>query len=510
MTASIAIAGYHEALAKFTWNQLWALFDGDADHLNIAHECLDRHPAGRTAARIAFADGRREEHTFGELSRATAQFAHMLEELGVGPGERVAVMMQPSAGFYIALFGTMKRGAVGVPLYTLFGPEAIRDRIQDCGAKLVIADPDVVAVLAGAGTRVMEYATDVAPRLGEHPGTYEPETKGTDLAALQYTSGTSRQMPEAVHHDHRSIVTLARAGIFALGLKAGDRYFCPSSPAWGHGLWHGTIAPWSLGVALGSYSGRFDVTALLDALIGFGITNLAAASTVYRMILRSGRAGELSGLKKASYTGEELDPASQQAFLDATGVDVRGMYGTTETGVILANYPGFADYTPRLGALGSPLPGCEVGIIDADGNQLGPDTPGEIAVRRRGTWFRSKDLGRTDVDGYFWYAGRADDVIIAAGWTISPVEVERTLLSHPDVAEAAVIGAPDALRGQIVKAVLVAERSDPEFVVELQTLVREQLSAHEYPREIVFVDVLPKTPNGKVNRRALREQQLAC
>ena len=334
-----------------------------------------------------------------------------------------------------------------------------------------------------------------------------PASKSSDLTVLQYTSGTSRQLPEAVRHDHRAIVTLARAGLFALGLQESDRYFCPSSPAWGHGLWHGTIAPWSIGVALGSFSGRFAIEPLIDALVDLRITNLAAASTIYRMILRSGRLGELDTLTKASYTGEELDPGAQQDFLDATGTSVRGMYGTTETGVVLGNYPGFSDYEPRIGALGKPLPGCELAVLDADGNEVEANITGELAVKRRGEWFRSKDLSRIDDDGYFWYAGRADDVIIASGWTISPVEVERTLLRHPDVVEAAVIGAPDELRGAVVKAVLVASRNDQELVADLQRMVREQLSPHEYPRQIEFVDALPKTPNGKVNRRALRDSQ---
>ena len=273
---------------------------------------------------------------------------------------------------------------------------------------------------------------------------------------LQYTSGTTRQLPEAVPHDHRSIVTLVRAAVFALGLAQGDRYFCPSSPAWGHGLWHGTIAPWSLGVALGAYSGRFSIDRFVDALRDLRITNLAAASTVYRMLLASGRLGELTSLRKASYTGEELDADAQRDFEAATGIPVCGMYGTTETGVILANYPGFPDYEPRPGALGKPLPGVEVAVLTEEGDVAPAGTTGEISVKRRSRWFGAKDLGHVDEDGYFHYGGRADDVIISAGWTISPLEIERALLAHPDVAEAAVIGAPDEVRGQIVMAFVVA------------------------------------------------------
>jgi acetyl-CoA synthetase len=509
MSGLIGTSSYQQANAYFSWDQLWSLFDGDREQLNIAHECLDRHPPDRVAARIAHAGGAREELSFGELSRATSQCAHLFESIGIGAGDRVAVMMQPSAGFYISLFGAIKRGAVAVPLYTLFGPDAVRDRVEDCDAACLVADAETAPALRDSRYRVLEFDRDIAPALAEHDESYEPQTRPSDLAVLQYTSGTSRQLPEAVKHDHRAIVTLARAGLFALGLDRSDRYFCPSSPAWGHGLWHGTVAPLSLGVALGSFAGRFAIGPLIDALVELRITNLAAASTIYRMVLRCGRAAELAGLEKASYTGEELDPSAQHEFLKATGTSVRGMYGTTETGVVLCNYPGFSDYQPRIGALGKPLPGCELAVLDAAGNPVAPNVAGELAVKRRGEWFRSRDLGRVDEDGYFWYAGRADDVIIASGWTISPVEVERTLLQHQDVVEAAVIGAPDALRGAVVKAVLVARRNDHAFVAELQRMVREQLSPHEYPREIEFVQSLPKTPNGKVNRRALRDLQQA-
>jgi acetyl-CoA synthetase len=227
------------------------------------------------------------------------------------------------------------------------------------------------------------------------------------------------------------------------------------------------------------------------------------------MLLRHGGLDELDSLRKASYTGEELDAGAQRDFKAATGVTVCGMYGTTETGVILANYPGFPGYTPKPGALGKPLPGCEVAVLGDDGAIAPPDTTGEISIQRGGRWFGAKDLGRVDADGYFHYGGRADDVIISAGWTISPLEVERALLKHDAVSEAAVIAAPDELRGQIVKAVLVARRDGDAFVAELQELVRRELSPHEYPRQIAFIDALPKTPNGKVDRRTLRQRELA-
>ncbi|HYZ00751.1 MAG TPA: AMP-binding protein, partial [Candidatus Binatia bacterium] len=256
--------------------------------------------------------------------------------------------------------------------------------------------------------------------------------------------------------------------------------------------------------AVGAYAGRFSVDRLLDGAGRIGATNLAAASTVYRMILASGRARELRGLQKASYTGEDLDAAAQQEFREAAGIPVCGMYGTTETGVVLANYPGFSGYTPRPGALGKPVPGCDVAVLGPDGSVAGPGSVGELAVWRRSAWVRARDLGSVDADGYFSYAGRADDVIISAGWTISPLEVERALLGHPAVHDAAVIGVPDGLRGHVVKAFVVADRDGEAFAVELQDLVRDTLGRHEYPRQVEFVAHLPRTPNGKKDRRALR------
>jgi acetyl-CoA synthetase len=180
------------------------------------------------------------------------------------------------------------------------------------------------------------------------------------------------------------------------------------------------------------------------------------------------------------------------------------MYGTTEIGVILASYPGFEDFAVKPGALGKPVPGWEVAIIDDKGNVVPPGTVGEIAVKRRGEWFRAKDAGLMDKDGYFWHKGRSDDVIISAGWTISALEVEDALLKHPDVQEAAVIGVPDELRGHIVKAFVVGRRKGNDFEEELKGFIKKTLSAHEYPRTIQFVDELPKTPAGKVNRETLR------
>jgi acetyl-CoA synthetase len=264
-------------------------------------------------------------------------------------------------------------------------------------------------------------------------------------------------------------------------------------------------------VTTGTMAGRFDAGRLLRALEEYEITNISAAPTHYRMMKSSGAATRhCYTIRKLSFTGEPMD-SSTRAFVEATfRVPVCSMYGTTEVGVILADYPGAPDHTVKPGALGKPVPGVRVEVQDPDGQPCAPDRIGEIKVWRRGTWFATKDRGSVDANGYFHHAGRADDVIISAGWTMSAVEIEDVLLKHPDVREAAAIGVADALRGQIVKAFVVSEREgDMAFAHELQTFTRTRLSQHEYPRQLAFVPALPRTPAGKVNRAALREAESA-
>jgi acetyl-CoA synthetase len=508
-TASIlGTPSYRQALREFRWSALWELFDGDHQRLNLAHECVDRHVGTGVALRIQFADGRRQEHTFDELAEWSSRFANFLEGEGIGRGERVAIMLDPSLAFYGAVFGTLKRGAVAVPLFTLFGPDGLALRLDDCRPRLLLVEEGAERwPVPMPATRVLAVDRAFRERLTGESARYTPATAADDLAVLQYTSGTTRALPEAVRHTHRSVVTLMIAALYGIGLRPGDRYFCPSSPAWGHGFWHGTVAPLALGLAVGAYSGPFDPARILDALETFHVTNVAAAPTVYRRLHRSERAGHHRvEVDKLSYTGEPMEARTWE-FLERTfGVTPRGMYGSTEVGVIIVNYPGFVDYEVRPGALGTPAPGWEVAVLDANQQPLPPGTVGEIAVKRRGEWFFVKDRGYRDEGGYFYHAGRSDDVIISAGWTMSALEIEGVLLLHPDVREAAVVGVPDELRGQLPKAYIVSERRDPGFERELQEFVKARLSRHEYPRSIELVDDLPRTPAGKPNRQALRDR----
>jgi acetyl-CoA synthetase len=485
---------YADAQEHFSSALLWELFDGDRERLNIAHECIDRHVGGeKTAVIVVRADGTDEILSYRQISEDSARFAHWLVARGIEPGDRVAIKLEPSRAFYAAVFGAMKAGAIAVPLFTLFGPDGVKLRVEDCKPKLLIESDAFLA------------------ELGAYPTTFEVNTRADQLAIFQYTSGTTRELPEAVKHSHRAIVTLMVAALYGTGLRPGDRFICPSSPAWGHGLWHGTLAPLALGLTIGAYAGKFDAARLLQALEQHRFTNISAAATHYRMMRVSGAAPKHRYvLDKTSFTGEPID-SETAAFCEATfGRPVCSMYGTTEIGVILVSYPGAPDFVVKPGSLGKPIPGGKVEVHDAEGRQCPPGVTGEMKVWRRDKWIATKDLGRTDEDGYFFHGGRADDVIISAGWTMSAIEIEDAVLKHPDVREVGAIGVPDKLRGQVVKAFVVTDRAgDEHFTKEIQDLVRQRLSQHEYPRKIEFVTELPKTPAGKVNRKILRTREMA-
>jgi acetyl-CoA synthetase len=298
------------------------------------------------------------------------------------------------------------------------------------------------------------------------------------------------------------------AAIFGRGLKKGDRFFCPSSPAWGHGLWIGTFAPLALGVPIHTYSGKFGVEVILQTMEKFEINHISAAATVYRMIRNSGLVDSYKlSLKKINYGGEPMDLDTFKFLKETFNIAPISGYGSTEVGPIIYNYAGFENYVVKPGSLGKPMPGIKLKLLDEAGNETPQGQIGEIAIKRRGHWFRAKDAAVVDEDGYFWHKGRVDDIIISAGWTISPSEVEDALLGHAAVKEVAVVGVPDQERGQIVKAFIVPKgEPSEELKKELQDAVKDRLSKHEYPREVEFIQALPKTEGGKIKKQKLKKQ----
>jgi acetyl-CoA synthetase len=250
MTRLTDYTSYADAHRHFSAAALWELFDGDRTSLNIAHECVDRHAGtDRVAVRIAHADGRDEAVTFRELSEWSARFAHFFAARGVAQGDRVAIMLEPSLAFYAALFGAIKRGAIAVPLFTLFGADGVRLRVEDCTPRILVTNAEKADTARGIEDLDVVVADDaLLTSLAGYPSRCEVRSTPDDLAVFQYTSGTTRELPAAVRHTHRAIVVLMIAALYGTGIRPGDRFFCPSSPAWGHGLWHGTLAPLALGV----------------------------------------------------------------------------------------------------------------------------------------------------------------------------------------------------------------------------------------------------------------------
>ena len=501
---------FEYAQSEFAIARLWQLMDGNKESLNIAHEAVDRHASSdNTAINIAHSDYSDEKISFKELSKRSSQVANWLLSLNVKRGDRVGLMVDPSLAFYVTLFGIIKTGAIAVPMFTLFGPDSLRARVEDSGLKVLVVSSeksDMARELDGIHISVADDT--YLSNLDRFETSFSTNSKSSDYAIYQYTSGTTRAMPTAVKHTHLSIVYLMIAALYATGIRPGDRFFCPSSTAWGHGLWHGTLGPLTLGITTGTISGKFDPKRFAKALSDYRITALSAAPTHFRMLKSSGVAQDFDyAVNKLSYTGEPLDTSTAEFIENIFGTVPRSMYGTTEVGTVLVNYPGAEDYDVRRGSLGKPIPGTEVDVHDASGNPCEPGEQGELVVRRKADWVSTKDRGSKDSDGYFYYGGRSDDIIISAGWTMSAIEIEDVLLKHDAVLEAAVIGVPDDMRGLIPKAYLVSNRfGSVELAQELKDFSKKRLSLHEYPREIEFVEDLPKTMAGKVNRKVLRDK----
>ena len=504
------ITRYDESQKYYSKEKLWELFDGNRARLNIAHECIDRHPGERTAVHIIDGDGVLGDQSFSftELREWSNRFANYLVSHGMADNDRVAIMLEPSLIFYAALFGAMKANCVAVPLFTLFGPEGIRLRLDDCSPRFFIAEQQHIQAAGSRADCVFEVANErFQDKLASFSNEFSWQSSADDMAMYQYTSGTTRQLPDAIKHRHRAIVTVMLAALYGTGVRPNDNFCCPSSPAWGHGLWHGTLAPLGMGATITSYRGKFDPKKLLTALDKYQINNLSAAATHYRMMRTAAGVDTVKHhLDKLSFTGEPIDSETESWARKVFGRPVCSMYGTTEVGVVLVSYPAADDFITKPGSLGKPVPQLDVAVVDGQDNRCPPWQKGEIVVRRRDGWFPTKDLGYTDEEGYFYHAGRADDVIISAGWTMSAVEIENVLMKHVDIKEVAVIASPDQTRGHIPKAFVVSDRTgDTNFEHEIVMLAKDKLSQHEYPRAITFVTELPKLPAGKINRKYLRD-----
>ena len=502
---------YEEARKNFKWSERWEVFDGNRERFNIAHECVSRHASEEVAIRIKFDDRHKEVYTFREFDRLVSQFANLLERLGIRKGDRIVLLLPPSLEYYVSMFGTLKRGAVVVPCSPLFGPEAISFRIENSDAKAIVASKNMESLIDKKFVSKLQLveAGQLRNELRGERETYDSDTSGDTLAMIQFSSGTTGA-PKQVMYRHEALTVSAPQIKFQVGLQPDDNFFCPSSPAWGHGIWFGTMSPLIFGRAIGAYSGKFDAEILLEALEEFEITNMSAISSHYRLIMNSGKIENYRlKIKRMTYTGEAMPMEVIQYFQEKLGITPHCMYGTTEVGPICSDYAGFEDWRVKPGSLGKPaIGGHKVAILDENGNELPPGREGQIALWNGSKWTRVGDMAYQDEEGYFWYRCRADDVIISSGYTIGPIEIEGALKKHPAVVEVAVVGSPDKERGEVVKAFIKVNRNPSEQLrEEIQEFVKANLSKHEYPREIEFLDELPKTPDGKIRRKELREKE---
>ena len=507
---------YEEAIEKFKWSERWTLFDGNKERFNIAHECIDRHAPEDTAIRIKFADGKTETYTFGFFSRATHRFANYLEERGIAFGDKVAVLLFPSIELYVAMLGTFRRGAIAVMCFPLFGPEAINLRLENSNAKAIVTTRDMMKLVDPELAERLDLrfldADGLMSELDRQKDNYQWKTGVDTPCMMQFSSGTTGA-PKSMLYRHGAISLAGVVIKLGNGLTADDTYFCPSSPGWGHGIWYGTIAPLIHGKAIGTYSGKFDPEMVLDALQEWGATNMAAISSHYRLIMESPVVEKYKvNLKTIVYTGEAMSKDLIGSIYRRWGIYPYAQYGTTEAGPIAMDFAGFDNWILKPGSLGKPMiGGVKVAIIDENEKEVPTGTIGQVALWKKDRWLKIGDSAYKDEDGYLWYVSRIDDVIISSGYTIGPIEVEHAVNQHPAVEESAVIASPIKGGGDLVKAVIVLKTgysASENLADEIKLFVKTRLSKHEYPKEIEFVDGLPKTPDGKIKRKTLKEREI--
>lgn len=510
----------------------------------------DRHPADAVAFTIIESDTTAVDLTYGELRERSSRFAAALADLGVEPGDRVGVLMGKSADLVTVLLGIWRRGAVHVPLFTAFAAPAVAFRLTSSAAKVVVADADQLPKLAPeaevAGDpawQVIVAGAEAELSVGALLAKYTADDPrgaavavGPDGLLVQlYTSGTTGT-PKGVPVPLRALASLQLYQEFGLDVRPGDVYWNIADPGWAYGLYYTLLTPLVTGIRSLLLHSGFSAPLTWQVLEQFGVTNFAAAPTVYRA-LRADSAAAPAGLtlRRASSAGEPLTPDIPAWSTGTLGLAVRDHYGQTETGMLIANaWQDDVRAETRAGSMGQPLPGFALAILAEDSDRvLGPGEPGRVAVDTRasaalwfsgyqdapektasryaadGRWYITGDAGMVDEDGFFYFSARDDDVIIMAGYRIGPFDVESVLVLHDSVIEAAVVGMPDELRGEVVEAFVVLREGvagSPELAAELQRLVKTKFAAHAYPRTVHFVDSLPKTPSGKVQRFLLRQR----
>lgn len=535
---------YTEMVEKFSWDKVLEKFDWDANKkFNFAHECCDRWANNPERVAIYWEDenGKKETWTYRQLKEQTNQMANALISKGIEKGDRVAGLLGKDMELIFTVIATWKIGAIYVPLFTAFGPEALLHRLNDSGVKLLVTNKEQGAKLEREKTActILKIDGEVEAGLSFHDflksfsADYEiAHTKVNDPFTIQYTSGSTGK-PKGAVWAHKILISNDQYATEAMGIDENDVFYGGADMGWAYGLINCTLAPLSYGIPILVYKGPFDVENTYRLLEEYQVTNFAYAPTAYRMMKAAGadliKKYDLK-VAKFSSAGEPLNAEVVNFFKQNFGREIYDHYGSTETGMIVNNY-NVTDMEVKPGSMGLPSPSYKVALLNEEGKEVKKGEVGQIVLDSTefsfyflgywndpektqqkfiGKWFLCGDLASEDEEGYFWFQGRIDDIISSAGYRIGPFEVESCLMEHRAVTEVAVVGKPDEAKGEIVKAyVVLAPDINPaeNLAQELSQFVKNKLSKHQYPREIEFVESLPKTQSGKVQRFLLKAKE---
>ena len=519
MATTTLPTSYEDACSAHRWEV--------PERYNIAADVCDRHPADKPAMVWEDWQGNQRRCDWGELQSLSARAAHVLSAAGVQRGDRVAVVAPASPETAAVFFGTWKCGAILLSMSVLYGDEGIRHRLGDSQPRVLVTDSANASRMSDFDGEVLLLDDGLLDGVDDSFETVD--TLADDPAQLYYSSGTTG-LAKGILHAHRYILAHNEFSL-CHDVRDGELFHGMGEWAWAAGI-APLLGPWRLGACQFVFArqGGFDPAQQLEVLSRHEVTNVFTTPTAMRAMMAIGDAGRRfpQKFRIVCSAGEPLNPEAIRWFREQYGVTVLDYYGLTESYPLCANFP-FMEV--REGSMGRPMPGWDVQLLDEDERPVEQGERGEICLRARsnphyplgywnddeaardafgGEWFHTKDAAQQDEDGYVWYAGRADDVIISAGYRIGPFEVESACIEHPAVHEAAAVASPDEQKGNVVKAFVVLakghEASDA-LAGEIKASVRASLSAYAYPRKIEFVDELPKTLTGKIRRIELREHE---
>ena len=548
------LINYENTYKDFNWKDINRCFDHFSDNeVNIAHEAIDRHANNGYKNKIALhwedEDNVKKQYTFSDIKRQSDKLANVLRNLGVEKGDRIFLFLPRVTELYISIIAIAKVGAIAGPMFSAFGPEAVKDRLHDSEAKVLITTPDL-------NQRVHEIKEELPAlkhillvnaehNLKQDEISYESETNKAsesfkirwvdpeDDLFILYTSGTTGK-PKGVTHVHNDMISHYITTKWALDLREDDVYWCTADPGWVTGTVYGIWGPWLNGISQVVYNGRYDAEKWYTIIEKYKVTVWYTAPTALRMLMKAGdeiiKKYDLSSLRYICSVGEPLNPEVIRWGLKVYNLPIHDNWWQTETGsIMIANYPSLPI---KPGSMGKPFPGICAKIINTKGKEVATGKQGLLGLKRGwpsmlrkvwankkkyneyfkiSGWYTTGDTAYVDDDGYFWFVGRADDVINTAGHRVGPFEVESALVEHKAIAEAGVIGIPDKERSEIIKAFIVLNKGykpSPKLKKDIQGFIKKRLSAHAYPRKIEFTKDVPKTRSGKIMRRLLKAREL--